>query len=44
MTEQEFFTVHHSLNANIEPMAEDFVLPSQIQFESEIPAPVCGRE
>ncbi|MCG9631810.1 PilZ domain-containing protein [Vibrio sp. Isolate30] len=39
MTEQEFFTVHHSLTANIEPMAEDFVLPSPIQFESEIPAP-----
>ncbi|MDL5025776.1 PilZ domain-containing protein [Vibrio gigantis] len=39
MTEQEFFTVHHSLTANIEPMDSGFTLPSQIQFESEIPAP-----
>ncbi|MEZ9706672.1 PilZ domain-containing protein, partial [Vibrio breoganii] len=33
MTEQEFFTVHHSLTANIEPMDSGFTLPSQIQFE-----------
>ncbi|NOH96712.1 PilZ domain-containing protein [Vibrio sp. 99-70-13A1] len=39
MTEQEYFTVHHSLTANIEPMGSEFVLPSQIQFEAEIPAP-----
>ena len=39
MTEQEFFTVHHSLTANIEPMDSNFALPSHIQFESEIPAP-----
>ncbi|MBW3694598.1 PilZ domain-containing protein [Vibrio sp. T187] len=39
MTEQEFFTVHHSLTVNIEPLAQDFVLPAQQQFEAEIPAP-----
>lgn len=44
MTEQEFFTVHHSLTANIEPMDSNFALPSQIQFESEIPAFVVASE
>ncbi|WP_394247367.1 PilZ domain-containing protein [Vibrio profundi] len=39
MTEQEFFTVHHSLTVNIEPLAQDFILPTQQQFEAEIPAP-----
>ena len=39
MTEQEFFTVHHNLTATMEPMESNFALPSQIQFESEIPAP-----
>ncbi|MGF1753274.1 PilZ domain-containing protein [Vibrio makurazakiensis] len=39
MTEQEFFTVHHSLTANIEPLPQEFILPSQTQFEAEIPAP-----
>ncbi|WP_117234364.1 PilZ domain-containing protein [Vibrio maerlii] len=39
MSQQEFFTVHHALTANIEPLDEQFTLPSVQDFESEIPAP-----
>lgn len=39
MTDQEFFTVHHALNINVEPLPSEFTLPSQVDFEAEIPAP-----
>lgn len=39
MIEQEYFTVHHAITANVEPLAADFGLPDNVQFESEIPAP-----
>ncbi len=39
MSEQDFFTVHHSLTANIEPLDADFVLPSAERFIAEIPMP-----
>ncbi|WCE28626.1 PilZ domain-containing protein [Vibrio sp. SCSIO 43137] len=39
MDQQEFFTVHHKLTVNVEPLAADFVLPEQNIFVSEIPAP-----
>ncbi len=39
MPEQEYFTVHHALTINAEPLAESFVLPSYPLFEAEIPAP-----
>ncbi|MGD8170164.1 PilZ domain-containing protein [Vibrio sp. TRT 21S02] len=39
MTEQEFFTVHHQMTVNVEPLSADFVLPSNEVFVSEIPAP-----
>jgi hypothetical protein len=39
MTDQEYFTVHHALTVNVEPMAEEFQLPLETQFEAEIPAP-----
>lgn len=39
MTDQEFFTVHHALNINVEPLPAEFTLPSQMEFEAEIPAP-----
>ncbi|CSI83648.1 Uncharacterised protein [Vibrio cholerae] len=28
MNDQEFFTVHHALTINVEPLAEHFTLPS----------------
>ena len=39
MDQQEFFTVHHKLTANVEPLPSGFVLPDQITFASEIPTP-----
>ncbi len=39
MTDQEFFTVHHSLTINVEPLSDDFTFPSYEQFVTEIPAP-----
>lgn len=39
MSDQEFFTVNHTLTVNIEPLAEDATLPSIEKFEAEIPAP-----
>lgn len=39
MTEQEYFTVHHQLTINAQPLPDDFSLPSYSQFEAEIPAP-----
>lgn len=39
MIDQEYFTVHHAISINVEPMAEDFTLPSEENFEREIPAP-----
>jgi hypothetical protein len=39
MDQQEFFTVHHKLTANVEPLESGFTLPSQSAFISEIPAP-----
>ncbi|BBM64225.1 PilZ domain-containing protein [Vibrio alfacsensis] len=39
MTEQEYFTVHHSLTINVETLATGFILPNEETFESEIPAP-----
>ncbi|QXO19094.1 MULTISPECIES: PilZ domain-containing protein [Vibrio] len=39
MTEQEYFTVHHALTINVEPLAADYDLPSPTDFEAEIPAP-----
>ncbi|MBC3620474.1 PilZ domain-containing protein [Vibrio metschnikovii] len=39
MTDQDFFSVYHALTINIEPLAANFSLPSQIDFEAEIPAP-----
>ncbi|EEX66884.1 PilZ domain-containing protein [Vibrio metoecus] len=39
MNDQEFFTVHHALTINVEPLADPFTLPSHEIFEAEIPAP-----
>ncbi|WP_047046510.1 hypothetical protein [Vibrio mexicanus] len=39
MTDQEYFTVHHTMTANIEPLGKAFSLPSRELFEGEIPAP-----
>lgn len=39
MTEQEYFTVHHTLTINVEPLTAHFILPSPTDFEAEIPAP-----
>ncbi len=39
MDQQEFFTVHHKLTVNVEPLENDFTLPSENVFISEIPAP-----
>ncbi|PJC88123.1 PilZ domain-containing protein [Vibrio sp. HA2012] len=39
MDQQEFFTVHHKLTVNVEPLPSGFTLPDQIMFISEIPAP-----
>ncbi len=39
MTEQEYFTVHHALTVNVEPLTGDYAFPSYEQFVNEIPAP-----
>ncbi|MCK6262808.1 PilZ domain-containing protein [Vibrio sp. ZSDE26] len=39
MSNQEFFSVHHNMTANIEPLSSDFEFPNQETFESEIPTP-----
>ncbi len=39
MSDQEYFTVHHQMTVNVEPLADDFSFPSFEQFETEIPAP-----
>ncbi|MDN2481600.1 PilZ domain-containing protein [Vibrio agarivorans] len=39
MSEQEFFTVHHAMKANIEPLAMDYLYPSLEELEAETPAP-----
>ncbi len=39
MIDQEYFTVHHAITVNIEPLANEFVLPSEEQFGEEVPAP-----
>ncbi|RJX71910.1 PilZ domain-containing protein [Vibrio sinensis] len=39
MSDQEFFTVNHSMAINIEPLSDDFTLPSYPEFEAEIPLP-----
>lgn len=39
MSEQEYFTVHHKMSVNVEPLPDTEVLPSYEQFEREIPAP-----
>lgn len=38
MSDQEYFTVHHTMTVNVEPLANQ-ELPSFEKFESEIPAP-----
>ncbi|WP_260258717.1 PilZ domain-containing protein [Vibrio intestinalis] len=39
MSDQEYFTVHHQLTVNVEPLADDFSIPSIEEFQDEIPAP-----
>ncbi|WPC73153.1 PilZ domain-containing protein [Vibrio porteresiae] len=39
MTDQEFFSVHHALTINVQPLEDSFVLPSTEEFAREIPAP-----
>lgn len=39
MSDQEFFTVNHTMTVNIEPLADNVVFPSFEKFEAEIPAP-----
>ncbi|GLT18240.1 hypothetical protein GCM10007938_20180 [Vibrio zhanjiangensis] len=39
MSDQEYFTVHHKMSVNVEPLSNTEVLPSYDQFEREIPAP-----
>lgn len=39
MSEQEFFTVNHTMTVNVEVMTVNFSLPSVEKFEAEIPAP-----
>lgn len=39
MSDQEYFTVHYQMIANVEPLAEDANYPTFDQFEAEIPAP-----
>lgn len=39
MPEQEYFTVHHKMTVNVEPLESSAVLPSFDRFENEIPAP-----
>ncbi|MFY2508320.1 PilZ domain-containing protein [Vibrio pectenicida] len=39
MSDQEYFTVHHNMSVNVEPLPTSQILPSYDQFEKEIPAP-----
>ncbi|NVJ58428.1 MAG: PilZ domain-containing protein [Vibrionaceae bacterium] len=39
MSDQEYFSVHHKMTINVEPLALGESFPSYDQFESEIPAP-----
>lgn len=39
MSDQEYFTVHCGLNVNIEPLDDPSGVPSEEDFEAEIPAP-----
>ena len=39
MSDQEYFTVHHHMTVNVEPLADNFTYPSFDQFADEIPAP-----
>ncbi|GAB2658094.1 PilZ domain-containing protein [Vibrio panuliri] len=39
MSDQEYFTVHHPMTVNVEPLADDFSYPTFTQFEQQIPAP-----
>lgn len=39
MSDQEFFTVNHTMAVNVEALSSDQALPSVEQFEDEIPAP-----
>ncbi|WP_114766915.1 PilZ domain-containing protein [Vibrio rhodolitus] len=39
MSDQEYFTVHHQLTVNVEPLADDYTYPTFAQFEDEIPTP-----
>lgn len=39
MPDQEYFTVHHKMTVNVEPLLPEEPIPSFDQFISEIPAP-----
>jgi hypothetical protein len=39
MSEQQYFTVHHSLTVNVEKLQNNEVLPEPLAFEKEIPTP-----
>lgn len=39
MSDQEYFTVHHTMTVNVEPLPADVPFPSYEKFETEIPAP-----
>lgn len=39
MSDQEFFTVNHTMTVNVEPLAESEQFPNYDNFEGEIPAP-----
>ncbi|CAH0533788.1 hypothetical protein VST7929_01663 [Vibrio stylophorae] len=39
MEHTEYFSVHHGLTINLEPLTIDASLPDPVQFEQEIPAP-----
>ena len=38
MSDQEYFTVHHPMTVNVEPLADDATYPTFEEFEGEIPA------
>ncbi|NAW59814.1 MULTISPECIES: PilZ domain-containing protein [unclassified Vibrio] len=39
MSDQEYFTVHHHMTANVEPLDDGVTLPSCNDFDAEIPVP-----
>lgn len=39
MSDQEYFTVHHKMTVNVEPLPAEESIPSFGQFESEVPTP-----